>query len=267
MKPRVNLESLTLYEQAYSVGHLEAGSEILKGSMSSIISKPAAPSSVLRPASKPVLSFSLGSVHSNCSINRPSEKDHIVVAIGTSPKTKNKHVHGFRKESESSSISDFICTREPLKYSEAEEDNESRQSSSNDSKGECDSSEVSNASSIEDDTGSRSSKRKNLTFNQYVDVIAIPSRNEYSRRIRAKLWSTAVELHLNAHRNTIEFAADGWDWRSATEEDQMPMCPTTKQLMHPIHVCDNTQICNSYDENVSCETDICQISSEPTSKV
>jgi hypothetical protein len=261
MKQGVNLDSLTLYEQhcAYNGGHLKVGSNILKSSMSSKISISATSSLVSVPVSKPVISLSLGSVHSNYSINRSSEKDRRGGVIGTSPKVKTNHVHGFRKDWDTSFISDFVCTREPLKY--VKEDDEDLRKSS-----ECDES-VSKDSNIGDDTVIASSKRKSLTFNQYVDVISIPNRNDYSRRIRAKLWSTAVELHMNASRNTIEFAADGWDWRAATEEDQMPRCPKTKEPIHPIHACDYTQSCISHDERTSSQTNNCQISSEQSSEV
>jgi hypothetical protein len=60
-------------------------------------------------------------------------------------------------------------------------------------------------------------------------------RNEYSKRVRSRLWSTALEIHQNAARNTIEFAAEGWDWRSVAEDESMYVCVATGELVHPVH--------------------------------
>jgi hypothetical protein len=59
--------------------------------------------------------------------------------------------------------------------------------------------------------GSTSGKkaRKSLEFNETVNVVPIPMRCEYSNRVRTRLWSSAMEIHENAARNTIEFAAEG----------------------------------------------------------
>ena len=55
-----------------------------------------------------------------------------------------------------------------------------------------------------------SKKGKSLTFKEVVEVVPIPMRNEYSTRVRSRLWSSAFELHENAVRNTIEFASEGY---------------------------------------------------------
>lgn len=81
------------------------------------------------------------------------------------------------------------------------------------------------------------SRRKSfITFDDTVAVVPIPMRNEYSQRTRVRLWSGAAELHENAVRNSVEFAAEGWDWRSVTEDDNMCICALTGALIHPIHI-------------------------------
>lgn len=52
-------------------------------------------------------------------------------------------------------------------------------------------------------------KRKRLSFDEKVEVLPIPMRHEYSQTERARLWSSAMEIHENATRNTIEFASEG----------------------------------------------------------
>lgn len=52
-------------------------------------------------------------------------------------------------------------------------------------------------------------KKRSITFSDTVKVLPIPMRDEYSNRVRSRLWSNAVEIHQNATRNAIEFAAEG----------------------------------------------------------
>mmetsp|Transcript_1228 Transcript_1228/g.2678 ORF Transcript_1228/g.2678 Transcript_1228/m.2678 type:complete len:341 (-) Transcript_1228:539-1561(-) len=74
-----------------------------------------------------------------------------------------------------------------------------------------------------------------LKFEETVQIIPIPMRHEYSHRVRTRLWSGALEIHQNAARNTMEFASEGWDWRSVIEDDRMYVCSTTGELIHPCH--------------------------------
>lgn len=79
-------------------------------------------------------------------------------------------------------------------------------------------------------------KRKpKITFNHDVSVAHIPMRSEYSDRVRSRLWSNRYEIHENATRNAIEFQAEGWDWRSVTEDEGMFVCTSSGELIHPVH--------------------------------
>jgi hypothetical protein len=78
-------------------------------------------------------------------------------------------------------------------------------------------------------------RKPRLTFNDDVSVAHIPMRSEYSDRVRSRLWSNRYEIHENATRNAIEFQAEGWDWRSVTEDEGMFVCTSSGELIHPVH--------------------------------
>jgi len=89
-------------------------------------------------------------------------------------------------------------------------------------------------------------------------------RDEYSERVKQRLWryacvysrifqvlifylfpletkfdsyfhSNAEEIYHNAARNSVEFAAEGWDWQSVIEDEKMYICSVSGELIHPIH--------------------------------
>ncbi len=98
------------------------------------------------------------------------------------------------------------------------------------------SSEIDENSASARSGGSLSSAVRKLKFKEQVDVCLIPKKEEYSKRIRCHMWHSPEEMALNAHRNTIEFAAEGWDWRNVMEDENMYRCLATNELIHPVHI-------------------------------
>lgn len=82
-----------------------------------------------------------------------------------------------------------------------------------------------------------STDRKRLVrFNNVVTEKEIASHKRYSERIKRQLWSDPEEIQENAYRNQIEFQAEGMNWQSVLENDEMYMDPSTGELIHPFWV-------------------------------
>lgn len=79
-------------------------------------------------------------------------------------------------------------------------------------------------------------RKTRIMFQEDVEVMPIPTRYEYSDRIKSRIWSNRHELQENAERNAVEFAAEGWNWRNVTEDDGMYICSQSGELVHPIHL-------------------------------
>jgi hypothetical protein len=79
-------------------------------------------------------------------------------------------------------------------------------------------------------------KSQKIVFVDEVEVLPIPTRYEYSDRIKSRIWSNRYELQENAERNALEFAAEGWNWRNVTEDEGMYICSVSGELVHPIHL-------------------------------
>jgi hypothetical protein len=77
------------------------------------------------------------------------------------------------------------------------------------------------------------SDHSSISFNAVVRVHTIPTRTEYSARIRGTLWTHPLEMQQNAARNSLEFAAEGWDWRNVADDEDMVIC--AGERIHPIH--------------------------------
>lgn len=127
-------------------------------------------------------------------------------------------------------------TKEPLKY-ESDEDEEEEQAKSWKERLFFKPSSV--ESSAEDTAASSvstMSEDKRLTFNETVSVMPIPMRHEYSQRVRERLWNDVDDIMLNAQRNALEFASEGWDWRTVTEDDYMYRDAASGEMIHPVHM-------------------------------
>jgi DNA-binding transcriptional regulator PaaX len=85
-------------------------------------------------------------------------------------------------------------------------------------------------------TAKEARKKRRVSLNTSVSIFPIPMRTEYSEKVRERLWSSAVELYTNAARNSIEFASEGWNWRTVTEDEQMILCHKSGELIHPVHI-------------------------------
>jgi hypothetical protein len=90
-----------------------------------------------------------------------------------------------------------------------------------------------------DDASNNASKTTRIAFQEEVEVMTIPTRHEYSDRIKSRIWSNRHELQENAERNAVEFASEGWNWRTVTEDEGMYICSASGELVHPAWVGDN----------------------------
>ncbi|KAL7465210.1 hypothetical protein ACHAXS_005540 [Conticribra weissflogii] len=115
-------------------------------------------------------------------------------------------------------------------------------------------------------SGAEKSKipKRRVTLRDDVAVIPIPMRTEYPDAIRARIWSSAVELYENAARNSIEFAAEGWNWRTVTDDEYMVQSASGERI-HPIHFINtfpstqNTLYdgeCDTGEKNISSKLDV-----------
>ena len=75
-----------------------------------------------------------------------------------------------------------------------------------------------------------------VRFNTVVSGVKIPSRNQYSSRIKQTLWRDRYELSEMVERNTTEFHAENYDWHQVVLDDEMYVDSTSGERVHPCHV-------------------------------
>lgn len=106
----------------------------------------------------------------------------------------------------------------------------------------------SRASSYSPKKKAKINTKKRVSVNKVVTVVTIPSRDEYPFDLKHKLWSSSAELYANAARNTVEFASEGWNWKSVLEEEHMLVHQGNGEFIHPIHL-QNVLACISQADN------------------
>ena len=77
---------------------------------------------------------------------------------------------------------------------------------------------------------------KGVSFNEQVRVLPIPARTSYTLEQRRQMYTDRVELRDLKVRGKKEFGFDNWDWRNATEEQHMAICPVSGEFLHPAHL-------------------------------
>jgi hypothetical protein len=87
--------------------------------------------------------------------------------------------------------------------------------------------------SVNSEKGCR--KGRTVSFDDSVSVHPIPTRHQYPVQVRKDLWSCKREMWHNMKRNATEFAAEGWNWKLAVEDDDMIM-GQNGELIHPVHI-------------------------------
>jgi len=96
----------------------------------------------------------------------------------------------------------------------------------------CEESSLATSPGAESVLEKQASLPKQTRFDVNVLVHPIPSRSQYSERIRSALWSDPVEIQQNAARNSFEFAAEGWKWEQVAED---MVVTQDGERVHPIH--------------------------------
>lgn len=97
-------------------------------------------------------------------------------------------------------------------------------------------------SDVDDETevgsagGDSRASSKGVSFNEQVRVLPIPPISSYSLDQRYRMYANRFELRENKVRNKKEYEFDGYNWRNATEEHSMAICPVSGELLHPAHL-------------------------------
>ncbi|CAJ1938689.1 unnamed protein product [Cylindrotheca closterium] len=73
-----------------------------------------------------------------------------------------------------------------------------------------------------------------VSFDNYVVVHPIPSRNAYSEDMKQAIWTNAKEEEESMQRNYLEFASEGMIWQNTLEEEDFFVY--NNELVHPVHI-------------------------------
>ena len=136
-------------------------------------------------------------------------------------------------------LGDVPVTKEPLKYESDEDEfdeDEPQEARSWKERLFFKPSSLESKDTAASSMSSDASAERRLTFNETVSVVPIPMRTDYSHRVRERLWNDVDDIMLNAQRNALEFAAEGWDWRTVTEDEYMYRDAASGELIHPVHM-------------------------------
>ena len=77
-----------------------------------------------------------------------------------------------------------------------------------------------------------------VQFCQIVSGLEIPSRHQYSDRIKKTIWADRAEINAMVERNILEFEAEGFDWKNVVLDDDMYVDEANGELIHPCHYYD-----------------------------
>lgn len=116
---------------------------------------------------------------------------------------------------------------EPLKYDDGDEEDGIKEGGSS----------VSSTSSY------TRTRRSVVAFDGEVSVVHIPKHEEYSKRIRSKLWCDKRELRNMAARNTLEYQSEGWN-PSTVVLDEGFITMSNGEKVHPVHI--QRLLCSPY---------------------
>jgi len=87
---------------------------------------------------------------------------------------------------------------------------------------------------------SRESAKTGVSFSDSVTVYPVFEKAAYPPSVVESIYTKREELRVNKLRNKREFAYDRYDWRNATEEDEMEP-DEAGELIHPVHCEENIQ--------------------------
>ncbi|CAB9515731.1 expressed unknown protein [Seminavis robusta] len=77
-----------------------------------------------------------------------------------------------------------------------------------------------------------SQRTPSIKFQPVVQVVEIPSHEDYCESDRKKQWNSKKRIRKEARRNRLEYKADRFDWRNCKEEEDMvELCDGS--LVHP----------------------------------